>query len=193
MRVEPVFRGKTTVIIGGGSSVTAAAIRSVIIARLEDRCRIIAVNDAIYLAWVADWLHAHDFEWWRSNIQRVHRFPGIKTTLHTSVPTAWAQSLRETGRDGFDPDPSACRTGNNSGYQAIHCAIHAAARKIILLGFDMRGPHWFDAQDTDYVAAMAPHFVTLLPALHERNIDAVNCSPGSLLPGFRHAALASEL
>src|SRR3990167_3507969 len=141
--VEILWPGKPIVILGGGPWLTASQFRDVAWVRLEDRCRVIAVNDSVYLAWWADWLHAADGKWWRAHIQRVQHFKGIKTTIDPSVPADWISGiLNPTGVTGFDQDSTCCRTGNGSGYQALHCAIHAGARRIALFGFDMKGSHW---------------------------------------------------
>ena len=190
------FSGRTVCVIAGGMSVTARAVRHIALSRMNDKCRVIAVNDAVYLAWWADWLHAGDYKWWAANIDRVQHFRGLKTTID-GVPSGWASNLTNTGRDGFDPDTGTCRNGNNSGYQAVHCAIQAGAAKIVLVGFDMCGRHWFGAHPTeptpDYGKAMVPHFESLLPALAERRIDVANCALGSMLKCFRIGSLEHEL
>ena len=190
------FAGRTVCVVAGGTSVTARAVRHVALSRLNDKCRVIVVNDAVYLAWWADWLHSGDYKWWAAHVDRVQHFRGIKTTID-GVPPGWARCLVNTGLSGFDPDPECCRNGNNSGYQAIHCAINAGAAKIVLLGFDMLGRHWFGGHPTepipDYSAAMVPHFEGLLPALAERKTDIVNCAHGSMLKCFRFGVLEEEL
>ena len=197
-RVELIWPGKPAVILGGGRSLTAAQFHHVALARLDDRCRVIAVNDAVYPGWWADWLHAADGNWWRSHIQRVQHFRGIKTTIDPLVPVAWVTGvLNPTGVTGFDQDPMCCRTGNGSGYQAVHSAIHAGSRRIILLGFDMQGEHWHGERAgevaTDFGKTMAPHFESLIPALEAMKVEVINCSPDSVLRTFPRADLAAVL
>lgn len=136
--VPPIFGGKPVVIIGSGHSLSLVDIRRVAIARADDRCRVIAVNDAIYVAWFADWLHGSDFKWWNWHKQAATRFPGIRTTINETVPAGWAKCLRSTGPVGFDPDPGCIRHGSNSVFQAMHAAVHAGASAQYLLGVDMR-------------------------------------------------------
>lgn len=62
--IEPIWQGQTVVIMASGPSLTLEQVRRVAIAKLKDRCRVIAVNDAIFIAWWADWLHAYDSRWW---------------------------------------------------------------------------------------------------------------------------------
>jgi hypothetical protein len=187
-RIEPIFDGCKVVIIGGGTSVTPAQIHTIAKARLDlgSKVRVISINDAIFLAWWSDWLHACDGKWWRWHIQRVQWFPGLKTTLADDIPPEWAGRLENTGKEGFDPDPSAVRTGHNGGYQAMHCAIHAGAKEIVLVGIDLdRETHWFGKHpndvDVDRGALMLPMFAGLVPELERRKIKVWNASPISRL------------
>jgi len=207
--VEPIFAGCSVIVAAGGPSFSMRQVRTIARARLapESKIRIIAVNDAIYpLFGVADWHHACDGEWWHAHIQTAHTFPGIKTTLSETIPEPWVTGyLENSGCEGFDPDPSRCRTGANSAYQAMHIAIHAGARRIILVGVDMRdGPahekHWFGdhppaigQHPVQYDSLMAPHFATLKPALEARRIEVLNASPGSALTAFPMAELEDAL
>lgn len=197
-RIEPAFAGHTVVILANGASFTAKAARHVAIARLEDRCRVIAVNDTIYPAWWADWLHATDAKWWRWHIQSVQHFRGIKTALVEGLPPPWGVGLlRNTGKEGFDPDADACRNGGSSGYAAIHCAIHAGAKRILLVGLDLSGERWFgrhpDGLETDYAIVMAPSFPTIIPAAIERGVRIINCSLDSSLTCFPKLSLEEAL
>ncbi len=206
--VVPSWERRAVIIIGGGPSFDLAQNR--LIARARNRAespfRVIAVNDAVYGAFWADWLHACDSAWWFRHIQGVHEFQGIKTTIQDDVPAPWVSGfLQQTGVDGFDPDPSCCRTGNNSAYQAMHIAIHAGASRIILCGIDMKDgdggkKHWFGNHDditgevpVYYEKIMVPHFETLKPELERRGIEVINTSMGSALTAFPKAPLESVL
>lgn len=164
------------------------------------------INDAVYGAFWADWLHACDSAWWHQHIQGVHTFPGIKTCMQDDVPAPWVDGyLLDTGPQGFDPDPTCVRTGGNSAYQAMHCAIHAGVKRIILCGVDMRKGddgrrHWFGDHDGDlgqvdvnYNRDMAPHFATLKPELEARGIDVWNTSLNSALSTFPKLSLEQAL
>jgi len=194
--INQIWAGQTAVIIGGGPSLCTEQVRRVAIARLENRCRVICVNDSVYLAWWGDWLHAHDAQWWCWHAQRVQHFRGIKTTVSEQVPAAWITgALRWTGRTGFDTDPSCCR-GDTSGAQAIHIAVQAGAKKILLLGFDATQDHWFGShQDgiNNDLSSSARDFETLLPTLRERSVDVINCSPDSKIECFEKAPLSGLL
>lgn len=196
--VEPIWKDQTVVIIAGGESVTAKDIRQIAIARLEGRCRVLAVNDAVYLtAGIADWIHAADARWWGWHHHRLTDFGGTKTTVHSRTSLEWVTGcLQKTGKDGFDPNPS-CVRGNNSGMQAICIAVHAGANRLILVGFDLQGGHWFgrhpDGIDDARSTAMLPYFNSLARPLQERGIDVVNTSESSLLTCFPKQKLCEAL
>lgn len=200
-RIERIWSGSAVVIIGGGPSLNLAQIRQIAMARLDGRIRVIAVNDAVFAAWWADWLHACDGKWWRWHIQRVQHFAGIKTTLDKSVPGQWVDGVLgstyrdDSGREctmvqGFSDDPACVCTGGNGVYQSIQIAAHAGGKRVALFGVDMHGEHWFgehpDRVSTDFQQTMVPHFETLLPGLQARGVEVVNASPGSALKTFRH-------
>ena len=203
--VEPIWAGCTAIVLCTGPSASLKQVRAIARARLwpESKFRVIAVNDAIYGAWWADWHHACDWSWWAEHIQHVHTFPGIKTTLAEDVPAPWVTGyLENSGNEGFDPDPSRCRTGNNSGYQAIHIAAHAGAKRIVLVGMDMKmdaqgNSHNFgehrDGRKAHFATVMLPMFPTIVPALEERGIEVVNATPGSALTTFPMVDLDEEL
>lgn len=183
-----ILYGKKVIIVAGGTSVTAAFIHSIAKARLDlgSEYRVVAINDAVFLAWWADWLHFSDVKWWNWHGQRISGFGGCKTTIDPLVPSVAAHELKNTGKFGFDPDPANCRTGGNSAYQAMHIAIHAGVREIILVGVDMdMRSHWFgdhpDKITSHRISSMLPAFETLEPALKERGIKVWNASPISNL------------
>lgn len=203
--IEPFWRGATVIIIASGPSLTVRQLRA--IARAKhfpgSKIKVIAINDAVYGAWWADWLHSCDQKWWFEHIQQVHQFTGIKTTLAEDVPAAWVDGyLENSGLDGFDPDPSKCRTGGNSGYQGIHIALHAGAAKIGLVGFDMKDApngegHFFgehrDGFKSPYAVSMIPYFATLLPEIARRGSVVFNCTPDSALNTFPMNTLENVL
>ena len=195
------------VIVAGGPSLTLAQVRHVARARLANRCRVIAVNDAIYPCWWADWLHACDIKWWHWHQETALEFPGIRTTCTDTVPESWAHYLKVITPYDDDPrikiadEPDTVASGNNGGYQAIQCAVKAGSRRVILLGFDMRfsdgyQSHWFgdhpDKMRSQY-DNMLENFPGLKVALDARGVEVINCTPGSALTVFKKASLESVL
>lgn len=194
--------GETCVIVGGGPSLDLHQVHLLARAKLLGKTRVLAVNDAVFACWWADWLHGCDRKWWDWHIQCVAKFPGRKTTLDRTLPPQWGvKSLNNTGKTGFDENPSCCRTGSNGVYQAMHCLLHAGVKRIGLVGVDMKmdgkKTHWFGMHPNKvtvaYASVMAPHFETLKPAIEARRIKVRNCSPGSALEAFPMKKLSSFL
>ena len=119
--------GETAVLIAGGPSLSLDQVRTVARAHLAGRCRAIAINDAIYVAWFADILYACDLKWWEYAGSDIMHFRGRKVTQDQRVPKKWPrvfclQSTNDpdSGLDeGFDPDPSRIRCGRNSGLSGV--------------------------------------------------------------------------
>jgi hypothetical protein len=157
----------------------------------------IAVNSTFRLAPWAWMLYAADPEWWHhpSNAD-AKQFAGIKASC---MRVAGAELLLQSGNRGFDPRPFAVRTGNNSGYQALHVAVHTGAKRVILCGFDMHGGHWHGAHPLglrntapDLYPGWCARFDELAPTLEALGVDVVNCTPGSALRAFRFSSLDAE-
>jgi hypothetical protein len=92
------------------------------------------------------------------------------------------------------------RTGGNSGYQALHIAMHGGAVRVLLCGYDMQGCHWHGPHPGGLKVTPAEgyekwirRFDEIAKAARERRVDVVNCTPGSALRCFRMTALANEL
>lgn len=160
----------------------------------------IAVNDTFRLAPWADMLYAADSSWWSFHGAEALKFAGLKVTVQESVPHPAVLGLRHSGAEGFDDDPECLRTGGNSGYQAIHIAAHAGAKRILLCGFDMGGGHWHGDHPKPLRNTPPPtyarwieRFKTLAPELAQRGIAVVNCTPKSALRCFPMANLKDEL
>jgi hypothetical protein len=170
-------------------------------ARLEGKCTVTAINDAVYLAWWADHLHSCDFKWWNWHIQRVQHFAGRKTTLDATLPPAWGvERLESTGREGYDPAPGKIRSGSDGGYQALHIAAQDGARRVILLGYDMQPgaqTHWFgdhpDEVRCDLHGLALRWYPGLKAELDRLGVEVVNCSPGSALSLWPFRQIDAEI
>lgn len=157
----------------------------------------VAVNRTHELAPWADILVGNDAVWWKLiENEAALRFPGIKVCCGDS-PIRAVKSLRNTGVDGFDPDPACVRTGGNGGYTALHIVAHAGAARALLCGFDMHGEHWHEPHRVKNPTRQSferwiVRFNTVAAKLP---LEVVNCTPGSALKCFPfvdlHDALAA--
>jgi hypothetical protein len=181
--VAPVPRlwpGSTVVCLGTGPSLTTEDVEAV-----RGRAKVIAINNAHVLAPWADVLYACDYKWWSWH-KGVPGFTGPKYALDPRARVfAGVQVLRKSGQGGIDTDPTSLRTGSNSGYQAIGLAIHFGATRILLLGYDMRGEHFFgkhpDGSAPPFALCLSK-FATLVEPLQKLGVTVINCSRKTAIP-----------
>ncbi len=204
------WEGETAAILASGPSLTRAQCEAV-----RGKCRVIAVNnqgvetevDGVMQPAMAPWadvLFASDLKWWKHYGERAKSFKGIKVTFRPHRGFSDVFSLEHSvTHPTFDPRPTHLVMGGNSGYQAIHLAVHFGVKKIILLGFDMRAAnrsklHWFgnhpkrlDSKPSfaNWIRAMDK----LAPVLRAKNVDVINCTPNSALRCFRRMSLEAAL
>src|SRR6185436_8474475 len=108
--VPPMWKGRTVAVLASGPSMSQSVADSV---RHLPR---ITVNTTYQLARDAEITYACDAVWWAKYPDALEG-PGLKVAMEavpgTHPPTPEAvKVLRNSGRTGFDPDPSALRTIN---------------------------------------------------------------------------------
>jgi len=208
---DKIWNGEDVVILASGSSLRIDDIRY-----CEGRARIISINSTYQKAPDSDLFYAADFSWWlcpdNKHAENLARMRGIKCTIENPAPWDFnkvkaiipdIKILRNSGLKGYDPEPDAMRTGSNSGYQAVHLAAKLGARRIILLGFDMReinGKRHHHADhtnrrplDTGVFEIFIREFNTIVKPLQDMGIEVFNCTAGSALKCFPAADLRSVL
>lgn len=188
-----LWPGETFVCLGSGPSLTAEDVDV-----CRGRSRVIAVNDTHRLAPWAEVLYAADAKWWRWFAEAQGEFAGLKYTIASSFGEcgSCATPLQNTGPSGLETSPTGLRTGRNSGYQAINLAVHLGARRIVLLGYDMRGDHFFGShrdKTRPPFAQCIPLFKTLVQPLAQLGIEIVNCSRSTAIDAFSQKPLAEVL
>jgi hypothetical protein len=180
-QVPRLWAGRTVAVLASGPSMSAHTC---------DAARglpAIAVNNTFRLAPWADMLYAADEDWWRHN-QDARQFAGLQVSVGN---VKGVHRLRNTGALGFDADPTCVKTGSNSGYQAVHIAIHGGAERILLFGFDLRGSHWHGdhpeglRNTSDWAFAnWRQRFAELAPIATRMGVAVINCTPASALDCF---------
>lgn len=184
------WRRDTVYLIGGGPSA-----QSVDWEALQQRPRrvVVAINDsACHLPW-ADVLYSADFVWVQRRVHVVRAFAGA-VVLGTPVRQL-RKGLRPVGRD-------VClvpRRGDyNSGLEALYWVASQGARRVVLVGYDLREPrHWHAGYAWPNRFRTAAHFASWVPqfaaAAHElwaqgvrvRNanpVSAIRCFPFCTIP-----------
>lgn len=201
--VQRLWPDSTIVCIGSGPSLVQEDVN----ACLGVGTPVIVINDTYKLAPWADALFAADYRWWVRNPE-AQSFRGLKfganrrisdTRSTPSFPNVHV--LKVTNRDGFDPRPDCIRSGANSGYMAIHLAVHLGATKIILLGYDMAPSkdgrlHWH-ADHSEQRPMQFRQWINSMTGLsvylREHGITVINASRESALQCFDRKPLKEAL
>lgn len=199
------WTGAVVVLLGGGPSLTPEQV-----AACRGRAKVLAINNAVELAPWADLHYFCDRRWYEWHKETVKNFKGERATLENRDMAAELPGLlclrQEGGPDGdvegFGDAPDGVRTGRNSGYQAIQLAAHRGARRVVLLGFDMKAGadgrvHWHAEHprpsDPSTPPSFIPHFRSLVAPLAARGVEVLNATPGSALDAFPRSTLEEAL
>lgn len=160
---------------------------------MRGKARVVAVNDAYRLAPWADLLYACDYRWWTWH-PGARQFAGIKATYSETAAREWPDIKwvrGERNTKGLSTDPGKINCGQNSGYQAINIAYLLGARKIILLGYDMKPAadraHWFGEHPNrirSNYRAWLTNYQTIADQLPALGLTVINATPGSALRCF---------
>lgn len=143
---------------------------------VRGKVKVLAVSDAYKLAPWADGLVSHDRSWWREHPKAL-RFKGRKFCR-----------FHKHGTEIFNTNiPSAC----NSGYMAMNIAASKevwgkhAATKILMLGFDMHGTHFFGPHPPQLKNTSEKRRRVHIDQFRQWNgCEVINCTPGSKIPWF---------
>lgn len=195
--------GGTVLVMGSGPSLNQAAV---------DLARpyvdaVIAVNDSYKLAPDATVLYAADSKWWgwHKGCVEAHTVGSVKYPAFTGrikyamAKTPWypeVQVLRRGPPTGLSLDPATVALGHNGVYQSINVAVHLGATRVVLLGVDMQGGHFFGHhpdQSGPPFSLCLQRFATLVDPLKAAGVEVVNCSPKSALKVFPQASLMETL
>lgn len=180
----------TIVCIAPGPSLTGEQCNKV-----RGRAPAIVVNNAYQLAPWAQWLYACDQTWWDVYAQDVQRrFKGECWTYAKQAARQHGLNRIEIAPPpqrfvGLSTTPGVIHGGWNSGYQAINLALHFGAKRIVLIGYDLRGSHFFGeyrhptlARNERRFDKWIEAFETIDPAKY--GIEIINCTPASALRCF---------
>ena len=178
-------------ILGGGPS-----LKDFDAGRLKNK-RVIAVNNTYRIAPWADVCYFMDaiwYEWHKEEL--LNTYHGILITTSKQQRDDPNVKFLERGpsRLGIAREPSRLVRGTNAGYGAIGIAVHLGAKRIILLGYDMKvgkdGEHnWHKDHKRKVPAQVYKNqfmggYLSLPAPLKERGIEVLNATPGSELEVF---------
>lgn len=194
----------TAVVVATGPSAS-----NVPLIEAQGHAHVIVITNSWHLAPWADVLYGIDLPWWLGQ-GGVPDFKGIKVSpsprackvfgLREVSLVSRAEILtKQVGRLGC-----GLRVGNgHSGFQAINLAVQFGAKRIVMVGFDMRldlGDHWHGhvrgAHEKIDPNAMRDRAVALdgcAAQFKSLGVTVVNCSPVSALKNYPKMSLREAL
>lgn len=205
---------ETVVCIAGGPSLNAEQLEHVREARERGQVRAIGVNRAYQAAPWLDALYACDLQWWKAyQHDGAHgqgwrawraQHPGAETV--TQDAQAHKQfgldtRIRGSARDGLGLHEIT--TGSNGGHAAASLAFLWGARRILLLGYDLKaGPngerHWHADHPSPCIQQQnfsnwIHRWQSTARDLKKLGIAVWNVTPGSALDCFERKPLGEAL
>lgn len=140
---------------------------------------VVAVSDSYRLAPWAMALAANDKAWW-TNHPEAHQFAGRKF------------STSEVRDVELIPRTGPIYTHTNSGLLGIEVARTLGATRVLLLGFDMMGSHFFGPHPKPMRNTTEQRFKVFRDQFRDyplNGLDVVNCTAGSALTCYPMARL----
>lgn len=199
-KVKKIWPNSTVFIIGGGPSILDQDLSP-----LESK-HVLGVNNAVYLP-IVDVLFFGDAKWYWWNVRAVREFQGPKYTLNKGVKWGWPSVeqepvtvLRFKFKHLYIKDPGWIGWNKSSGAAAINVAVHLGAKRIVLLGYDMRNdgrknwmPHEWESTKQNPYENMREGFRFIKKSADRFSIEILNATPGSALSDFPKVKLSKLL
>lgn len=185
------WRGRTVALVASGPSARRADAE-----KLKGRMPVFAVKQGVDLCPWADVVYGCDGHWWRYRLG-LPQFKGLKLRWADNncpdYPDVHGFTIKDNTLDRLLLDePGVIGSGRNSGFQALNIALQFGARRILLVGFDMAGEHfygrnnWAMARNPDEYNFQKWRAAFSLAArdLQQMGIEVVNVSTQSALKCF---------
>ena len=163
---------------------TGQSLNQAVVDTLRDRVKVVAVSNAYQFAPWADALASCDASWWKNNREALD-FKGRK---FTTAPD-W-QGLSELER------VPGVNSGTNSGLLGLMVAVQLGATRILMVGYDMRGTHFFGPHPAPLRNPSAARFEAFKKQFERykpKGVDIVNVTEGSHLMAYSRMDLAEAL
>jgi hypothetical protein len=197
--------GSTVVCIASGPSLTVEQCERVRAWRDGGPSRrVIVINTSYVLAPWADVLYACDATWWDFYVKEVSgTFTGeLWTQDEKARKRHGIKKIVSAPGTGLGKVPGVIHQGSNSGFQVINLAWQAGAKRILLIGYDMRTArgksHWHGNHPSTMNKALnfanwLEQFEPLAKDLAALGVAVINCTTESDLNCFPRAQLAEAL
>ena len=186
-KIPKIWMNDTVYILGGGPSLNDTNLDLI-----HDR-HVIGVNNAyLHGSWV-DICWFGDCRWYQWHKEGLRDYPGLVVTCCTTLAGSTKRVKVVTRGDprGIDRRPDRVSWNRNSGASAINFAYHLGAKRIVLLGYDMRRvndrTNWHEdhpcPQKNPY-----PMFLKVFPEIKrdadKLGLEILNATPDSALTVF---------
>ncbi len=202
--IPRVFEDQTVFVIGGGPSIKHTNLKLV-----KDR-NVLGCNDAFRLGTWVDWIIFADKRWWVWNHEELEKWPNrdhalclVPQLMDAREAYPWLKFVRrDEARFGLSVEQDTICWNRGCGGAAINAAYLLGARRIVLLGFDMRvvenKHNWHDYHQKEerpkiYQNSMMPFLKPMSDAMKVTGLEIVNCTPGSALNLFPERRLEEIL
>lgn len=203
----PDWRGKACAIVASGPSTKKAGIE-----KLRGRLPVIAIKENAHdLCKWADVAYGCDLGWWQHR-RGLQDFKGLKIGWDPHLPKLFPDvrvitikkkkdhPVQYSDQMHFD-ELGVIGGGGNSGFQAVNLAIQFGADRILGIGFDMYGDHWYgrnnwikgnNPSDSNF-RTWRKAFEGAAETMRAMGVEFVNASPNSTLHCFRKATIEQTL
>jgi len=188
-------------VISGSSP---ASVYSPYMSFLHDK-HIIGVNCAYLLGNWIDMVFFGDDGFFNKQEVGLAKFPGLRVTCHPKVVVDWIKVLaRDPKYYGISDNSRTVSWNHNSGAAAISIAANAGAKRIILLGFDMKlssanDQHWHDLYKKGKIVGKRQNklpfgkqlvgFPQIAKDAKKRGIEIINANPDSAINDFKKVSI----
>jgi hypothetical protein len=194
----------SVVCIASGPSLSVAQLGLVGAAQQKGSVHTIVTNTTWAAYRQADILYACDQMWWKVYISEVRAgFKGELWTRNRAAATQYGLNhITSYGKPGLTDVPNAIHEGGNSGYQIMNLAYLFGARRIIMVGYDMKsmgkvthhhGAHPSRLSNSHPFEKWVPRFKPLADGLRRAGVEVVNCTSSTALECFPRADLEQTL
>lgn len=160
---------------------------------------VIGVNNSYVLGDWIDCLFFGDCSWYLVHRKDLAPWPNLKVTCcprFANKPKEKSEGIKYLAKDGsrrvgIHTDPTKVSWNYNSGAAAISLAAHFGVRRIVLLGFDMKGNsknnHWHKGHGNKNPPPFKRHlkgFDKISEDAKSMNIEILNACPDSVIEAF---------
>lgn len=193
--VPRLWPDSTIYIIGGGPSVSETPLH------LIHNEKIIGVNNAYKLGDWVDVCWFGDSRWFQWNREELKSFNGIIVTCQRRLKNMEGhdvKSVQKGKQAGIERKPTKICWNGSSGGSAINLAYHFGAKRIVLIGFDMKATNGKYNYHSDYPekrTGVNPYkkFMIPFPIIKKEadklKLEILNATPNSAIKSFKTVKL----